>query len=193
MILESTVAMGAAITSAWGWQHRHLRYGCGGPWRHDGRTVLPRRGRRLVIGRSRYEKHSTVWGGTGAGTSSVAAQRGCPAARHGVGPGHDRRAQPGPTPGHGGAGRRQQDGRMMGDAATHVGFADQTRLRLTQHHVIGGRMPMYHVLATQPAGSSTNVVVEFHDHDNPATNTCITIQVSARGVITPLTDYYPCP
>jgi hypothetical protein len=81
---------------------------------------------------------------------------------------------------------------MMGDAATHVGFADQTRLRLTQRHVIGGRMPMYHVLSTQPAGSSTNVVVEFHDHDNPATNTCITIQVSARGVITPLTDYYPC-
>ena len=81
---------------------------------------------------------------------------------------------------------------MMGDASTHFGFADQTRLRLTQRHVIGGRMPMYHLLATQPAGSSTNVVVEFHDHDDPATNTCITIQVSARGVITPLTDYYPC-
>ena len=81
---------------------------------------------------------------------------------------------------------------MMGDASTHFGFADQTRLRLTQRHVIGGRMPMYHLLATHPAGSSTNVVVEFHDHDDPATTTCITIQVSARGVITPLTDYYPC-
>ena len=81
---------------------------------------------------------------------------------------------------------------MTGDAATHVGFADQTRLRLTQHHVIGGRMPMYHVLSTQPAGSSANVVVEVHDHGNPATTTCITIQVSAHGVITPLTDYSPC-
>src|SRR5919199_6074556 len=48
---------------------------------------------------------------------------------------------------------------MMGDATTHFGFADQTRLRLTQHHGIGGRLPMYHFLSVQPAGSSTNVVV----------------------------------
>src|SRR5919199_6456399 len=46
---------------------------------------------------------------------------------------------------------------MMGDASTHFGFADQTRLRLTQRHVIGGRMPMFHLLSTQPAGGSTNV------------------------------------
>ena len=77
MIFEAAAAGAFGLTTAWGWQHRHLRYGRSGPWRHYGTTVLPRRGRRLVIGRSRYEKHSAVWGGTGAGTSSVAAQSGC--------------------------------------------------------------------------------------------------------------------
>jgi hypothetical protein len=82
---------------------------------------------------------------------------------------------------------------MMGDASTHFGFIDLTRTVLQRNGVVGGAMPMYHILATQRAGSSTNATVLFHDHGKAATNTCIQVQISANGVITPLTTYYRCP
>ena len=85
MIVEAAVLAATMGGVTWGWQHRWLRYGTNGPWRHYGTVVAPHGRRRLVIGRSLYEKHAAVWGGTGSGKSFLAAHIGCLAARDGAG------------------------------------------------------------------------------------------------------------